>query len=137
MDRTEAQLREKLLNAEFEAETVEQAIEYVKSFGYLDDERYVKNYIEYRRDKKSRRQLEQELQFRKGVSKELIQKVYEEVEPADEKVLIRKMLEKKHYYSSGCDEKQRQKLIAALLRKGFHMGDILSVMHEEAGKSFG
>lgn len=132
MDRTEAQLREKLLNAEFEAEIVEQAIEYVKGFGYLDDERYVKNYIEYRRDKKSRRQLEQELQFRKGVSKELIQKVYEEVEPADEKALIRNLLEKKQYCSSGCDEKQRRKLIAALLRKGFHMGDILSVLHEEA-----
>lgn len=132
MDRTEAQLREKLLNAEFEAEIVEQAIEYVKGFGYLDDERYVKNYIEYRRDKKSRRQLEQELQFRKGVSRELIQKVYEELEPADEKALIRNLLEKKQYCSSGCDEKQRRKLIAALLRKGFHMGDILSVLHEEA-----
>lgn len=132
MDRTEAQLREKLLNAEFEAEIVEQAIEYVKGFGYLDDERYVKNYIEYRRDKKSRRQLEQELQFRKGVSRELIQKVYEELEPADEKALIRNLLEKKQYCSSGRDEKQRRKLIAALLRKGFHMGDILSVLHEEA-----
>lgn len=132
MDRTETQLREKLLKAEFDPGIVEQTMEYVKSFGYLDDERYVKNYIECRRDQKSRRQLEQELQFRKGVSRELIRKVYEELEPADEKVLIRKLLEKKHCHLSGCDEKQRQKLIAALLRKGFHMGDILSVMHEEA-----
>jgi len=38
MDRTEAQLREKLLKAEFEPETVEQAIAYVYSYGYLDDE---------------------------------------------------------------------------------------------------
>ena len=41
MDRTEAQLREKLLKAEFEPEFIEQAIAYVKSYGYLDDERYV------------------------------------------------------------------------------------------------
>lgn len=136
MDRTEAQLREKLLKAEFEPGIVEQAMEYVKSFGYLDDERYVKNYIEYRRDQKSRRQLEQELQFRKGVSRELIQKVYEELEPSDEKMLIRRQLEKKHYDPSVRDEKQRQKLIAALLRKGFHMGDILSVMSEAAEELF-
>lgn len=128
MDRTEAQLREKLLAAEFEPKIVEQAIAYVKSFHYLDDERYVRNYIEYRQDQKSRRQLEQELQFKKYVPSELIQRVYEELEPADEKILIRRHLEKKRYCPEEWDEKQRQKLIASLLRKGFRMGDILSVM---------
>lgn len=130
MDRTEAQLREKLLQAEFEPELVEQAIAYVKSFGYLDDERYVRNYIEYRKDQKSRRQLEQELQFRKGVSSELIRSVYEKLEPADEKLLIRRQLQKKHYDPENCDEKQRQKLIAFLARKGFRTGDILAVLRE-------
>ena len=114
MDRTEAQLREKLLKAEFEPELVEQAVAYVKSYGYLDDERYVRNYIEYRKDHKSRRQIEQERQFRKGVPPELIQSVYEDLTPADEKVLIKKHLEKKHYCPGECDEKQRQKLIASL-----------------------
>ena len=61
MDRTEAQLREKLLQAEFDPEMVEKAIAYVKSFGYINDERYVRNYIECRCQSKSRRQLEQEL----------------------------------------------------------------------------
>lgn len=130
MDRTEAQLREKLLAAEFAPEDVEQAIAYVKDFGYLDDERYVRNYIEYRMNQKSRRQLEQELQFRKGVDPELIRKVYEELEPADEKTLIRRQLEKKHFCPDACDEKQRQKLIASLLRKGFRMGDVLAVLNE-------
>lgn len=132
MDRTEAQLREKLLAAEFEPEIVEQAMDYVKSFGYLNDERYVRNYIAYKSQNKSRRQIEQELLFRKGVSRELIQKVYEDTEPADEKALIRRQLEKKHYDPAGCDEKQKQKVIASLLRKGFHMGDILHVMQEDA-----
>lgn len=130
MDRTEAQLREKLLAAEFAPETIEQAIDYVKSFGYLDDERYVRNYIAYKGRQKSRRQMEQELLFRKGVSRELIQKVYEDTEPADEKAMIRRQLEKKHYNPAECDEKQRQRLIASLVRRGFHMGDILSVMKE-------
>ncbi len=131
MDRTEAQLREKLLAAEFDSETVEAAIAYVKSFGYLDDERYVRNYIEYRKNQKSRLQLVQELRYRKGVPEELIRKVCEELEPADEKVLIRRYLEKKGYDPENWDEKQRQKAAAALMRKGFRMGDILHVMKEE------
>lgn len=130
MDRTEAQLREKLLKAEFEPEIVEQAIAYVYSYGYLNDERYVRNYIEYRKEQKSRRQLEQELQFRKGVASDVIQKVYEELEPADEKAIIRKYLEKKHYTSSQNDERQKQKMIVALQRKGFQTGDILTVIRE-------
>lgn len=128
MDRTEAQLREKLLKAEFEPEFIEQAIAYVKSYGYLDDERYVRNYIEYRQSQKSKRQIEQELLYRKGVSKDLIEKVYEELEPTDEKQLIRRQLEKKSYDASLCDEKQKQRLIASLMRKGFHFHDILDVM---------
>ncbi len=138
MDRTEAQLREKLLKAEFEPEVVEQAIAYVYSYGYLDDERYVRNYIEYRKEQKSRRQLEQELRFRKGVSPELIQKVYENLEPSDEKALICRQLEKKHYHPLESDEKKEQKIIASLLRKGFRMGDILSVIKEykENAQSF-
>ena len=131
MDRTEAQLREKLLQAEFSPELVEEAIAYVKSFGYIDDERYVRNYIEYRSTQKSRRQLEQELQFRKGVSPELIQKVYEELEPVDEKIIIRRFLEKKKFAGAATEEKVRRRLLAGLLRKGFQMGDVLSVMRED------
>ncbi len=130
MDRTEAQLREKLLQAELSPELVDDAVAYVKSYGYIDDERYVRNYIEYRRDQKSRRQLEQELQYRKGVPQELIRKVYEELEPADERPLIRRFLEKKGYLPGETDDKTRQKMIAAVLRKGFRMGDVLSVLRE-------
>ena len=90
----------------------------------------MRNYIEYRSGQKSRKQLEQELRFRKGVSSDLIQKVYDELEPADERVLIRKLLEKKHYCPAECWERQRQKLMAFLLRRGFRTGDILSVMKE-------
>ncbi len=131
MDRTEAQIRQKLLDAEFEPELAEQAIGYVKGFGYLDDERYTRNYIECRRERKSRRELERELQYRKGVSPELIRKVYEELEPVDERVLIRRELKKKHYVPGEADAPQRRRIMASLVRRGFETGDILAVMREE------
>lgn len=130
MDRTESQLWEKLLDAGFDENVTAQAVEYVKSFGYINDERYVRNYIEYRQEQKSRRQIEQELHYRKGVSSALIQKIYEETEPADEKAIIRRLLLKKKYDPSKQDERQRQKMIASFARKGFCMGDILAVLEE-------
>ena len=65
MDRTEAKLREKL-QASYCEEAVEEAVAYVKSYGYLDDERYVKVYIESKSRTKSRKQIEQEIKFKKG-----------------------------------------------------------------------
>ena len=40
MDRTEAALREKLRQGMYSADAVDKAVEYVKSFGYLNDARY-------------------------------------------------------------------------------------------------
>ena len=130
-DRTESQLTDRLLRAGFEREEAAAAVEYVKSFGYLDDERYVRNYLENGSRKKSRNLLVQELKYRAGASEELIQKVSEELEPADEKELIRDFLEKKGYDRENCDEKQKRRLLSALLRRGFRTGDILSVMGED------
>ena len=61
MDRTENQLREKLKQKEYPTEIVEQAIEYVKSFGYINDERYAQRYIEYKKTRKSKKELYMEL----------------------------------------------------------------------------
>ncbi|MCC8162767.1 MAG: recombination regulator RecX [Lachnospiraceae bacterium] len=131
MDRTEAQLREKLTDAGFETEIVEEAVDYVKSYSYIDDERYVRSYITWHSDQKSRRQLMQELQFKKGVSRELIEQVCEDLGPEDERPLIRRFLEKKQYHDAEADEAQRRRMIAALARRGFSMGDILAVLKED------
>ena len=44
--------------------------------------------------------------------------------------LIRKELQKKHYDPEVCDDRLRQKIIASLMRKGYRMHDILSVMRD-------
>ena len=45
MDRTEWQLRDKLSLKGFSEEAIEEAIEYVKSFHYLDDYRYAVHFL--------------------------------------------------------------------------------------------
>ena len=59
-DRTEQELRTKL-SRNYEPETVEEAIRYVKQYDYIDDKRYAINYLKSRCQVKSRRQVEQEL----------------------------------------------------------------------------
>ena len=122
---------ERLLRAGFDRGESAAAVEYVKSYGYLDDERYVRRYLENGAGKKSRSLLQQELRFRAGASEDLIRKVSEELEPADERLMIRSFLDRKGYDRENCDEKQKRRLVSALLRRGFRTGDILSVMGED------
>ena len=76
MDRTEKGLSDRLRQAGFCAEAVEDAVAYVSSFGYVDDDRYAENYIAYRIQSKSKRKILQEL-LQKGVDKETAQAAWE------------------------------------------------------------
>lgn len=126
MDRTEAMLREKL-EASYCGQAVEAAVSYVKAYGYLDDERYVRNYIESKSRSKSRRQIEQELYFRKGVSKEDIRRGFETAMVADVTEVVEKYLKKRKIDPKNCDYEQKQKFFAYMMRKGFQIEDLKKV----------
>lgn len=126
MDRTEANLREKL-EASYCAEAAEAAVAYVKSYGYLDDERFVKNYIESKSRTKSRRQIEQELIFHKGVSREAVQKGFENAQMEDTAKVIKKYMQKRKIEPENCDYEQKQKFFAYMMRKGFQIEDLKRV----------
>ena len=126
MDRTETQLREKL-QVSYCEEAVETAIEYVKSFGYINDERYVRVYIESKSRTKSRKQIEQELIYKKGISKEAVQRGFEEAQITDISEVIRKYMDKKKINPQTCDYEQKQKFFAYMLRKGFQIEDMKKV----------
>lgn len=126
MDRTEANLREKL-SAAYCTEAVNTAVEYVKSFGYLDDERFVRNYIESKSRSKSRRQIEQELIFRKGISKEAVEQGFANAQMADVTEVILRYMQKKRIDPRNCDYEQKNKFFAYMLRKGFQKEDLKMV----------
>ena len=145
--KSEAWLREKLKTEYYPEDVTEQALQYVKSFHYVDDRRMAESYIRCRIREKSRREIEQQL-VRKGIAKELITEAFEIVEGEYEQYesegecpeleAIRKFLRKKGYYlpeeqQEGIEYKEfsyeeKQKLAAALLRKGFQMNYIKKVL---------
>ena len=55
MDRSERKLREKLTQGGYPDCCVDAAIDYVKSFHYLDDYRFASTYVRYHQDSLSRR----------------------------------------------------------------------------------
>ena len=127
MDRTEQQLREKLMASEYPSRCVEEAIEYVKKFHYLDDERYAETFTRYKKDKMSRQQIKQKLMM-KGVSRDIISNAIEEEYDVDESVHIRTILEKKRFSSEFADEGEFRRVYNYLMRRGFRSSDILKEM---------
>ena len=69
MDRTEKGLSDRLRQAGFSAEATEDAMNYVRSYGYLNDYRYAMNYITFHMGTKSRQKILQEL-LGKGIDRE-------------------------------------------------------------------
>lgn len=120
MDRTEQQLREKLKSSDYPEEVIEEAIEYVKSFHYLDDERYAENFTRYKKENMSRQQIKQKLML-KGVSKDIIQNAIEEEYDVDESIHIRNILEKKHFSYETADEGEFRRVYGYLLRRGLSL----------------
>lgn len=121
-DYTEAGLREKLRNGDYPESCIEEAVAYVKSYGYVDDCRYAGDFITYNLDRKSRTRMEQDL-MRKGISKDTIRTVFEELEEQgtsqDEGAMIRRLLEKKKYDPQTATGQEKQRMYAFLYRKGF------------------
>lgn len=127
-DRTEKQLRDKLMKTErYTQEEVDAVLVYVKSYGYIDDFRYAKDFIRFRCHSKSKQQLLFAL-LGKGVDKEVIQEAIKEEYDEEEFCLICKFLEKKKYYTMEEPRDIREKLIAGLLRRGFRLEEILKAM---------
>ena len=63
---TEYKLREKLMEGFYTQDVIDDAINYVKSFHYVDDYDYACQYIFYHKERESRRKMEEKL-IQKGI----------------------------------------------------------------------
>ena len=128
MDRTESQLRTKLKQGLYPDEIVEQALNYVKSFGYVEDENYAKRFVDSKKRVKSRKEIYAAL-CQKGIAKETIERAMEACyEEEAEQEAIRRILEKKHFFDKQATGAERTKIYGYLMRKGFRCEDIRQVI---------
>lgn len=128
MDRTESQLRTKLLNGDYPADIVDEAIAYVKSFGYINDESYIRRFIESRKNSKSKKEI-YALLMKKGVDMERVREILSEYYSAEDSLnAIRDLLRKKRYDPKSATDQEMRKIYGYLARKGFGYEDIRQVI---------
>ena len=135
---TEYQLRKKLLEGGYSQAIADEAVAYVKSFGYINDREYARAYITEQSRAKSRRELFQKLS-QKGIAKETLDAVFSECygdnsgaptdETFDEKALIIKTLRKRGFTGNESYE-EKQKILAYFYRRGFEMDKVYAAMEE-------
>lgn len=130
-DRTEKELSEKLYRAGFSETASMEAMQYVKHFGYINDKRYVSNYIMFQKGKRSRKEIFYKL-AEKGISRELVWQVMEETEYNGEedaiRTLILKKLKGRTVHDLSLEEKN--KITAYLGRKGYELNGIKNVFSQ-------
>lgn len=117
MDRTEMQLREKLKEGEFPPFAIDDAVEYVRSFHYLDDERYAENFIRRKKEEKSLFELRMELKKR-GVKDEDLEAAFSQ-EPVNEYETVKILFLKKYGRKDLTDPKTFEKAMRYFGAKGF------------------
>ena len=127
MDRTECQLRRKLKENSYPDDVIDEAVNYVKAFSYVDDYRYSCSYIRSGCAGKSRLKLKTEL-AKKGVSSDVINSAMEEEYVNDEYDIILKYLEKKGYDQQNLDVQETAKIYRSLIRKGFEADTVRRAM---------
>ncbi|WP_026506695.1 regulatory protein RecX [Butyrivibrio sp. MC2013] len=120
-DYSEYKLREKLVSGGYPELCIDSAIEYVRSYNYLDDRRYATDYINCYKESRSSARVYMDL-VSKGIDRELIKELMDELYESGENdpqiQQIAKILKKKHFDPS-MDYKERQKIMAFLFRKGY------------------
>ncbi|MBP3819219.1 MAG: regulatory protein RecX [Butyrivibrio sp.] len=133
-DYTEKKLRDKLSEGLYSDEAIDAAIEYVKSYRYLDDHRFARDYIVYQIESRSKNRVVQDLST-KGIDKQTILDIFDELESEGlfesvsetELNQIEHLLQKKHF-NPEMEYKEKQKIMAFLLRKGYSMDLVKKAM---------
>ncbi len=128
MDRTETQLRQKLKNDQYPEDVIDAAIQYVASFGYINDGNYARRFVENRQQSKSKREIQAAL-IQKGVSRDIIAQALEEgYESVDESSAIQRLATKRRFDAQTATDAEKKKMQDYLLRKGFRYEDISKVL---------
>lgn len=130
-DNTEKMLKEKLLKKDFKEEHILEAIEYCKSFSYIDDRLYAERFIKDKvnLNKYGSNMIRYKL-IEKGVSKELIEEVLnldKDLEYENAKKLATKKLSS---YKNLEDQVIKRRLSGFLQRKGYDFSIINKLLRE-------
>lgn len=130
-DLTCGELKKKLEKDLYPEDVIEETLERLKNERLLNDERYIRLYIESKSAKKSKRDIMSAL-YQKDIDLNLAEKIFDELKSdgslSSEEDLIIKLLHKRHYDFENASFEDTQKQIKYLCSKGFSYDSIHSVL---------
>ena len=120
---SEKELLDKVIKGGVDRDSAVKAIERFKELGYINDRDFAFEYTEYLLNSKrySLNRVKQELYY-KGISKDIISEVIDGIETDQAQTVIN--IINKSYVRKLNEEGGREKVIAALMRRGFSYSDI-------------
>jgi|LSQX01.3.fsa_nt_gb regulatory protein len=129
-DRTEFEVRQKLIRQGFDEDTAEGAVMQLKSMGYINDRLYAHKYISDRLKlkPKSKKALMYELQ-KKGINKEIITEVLDEFE-IDESLVAYRITKKRFSKYDISDPLIHRRIVSFLTHRGFSYEIINNVIKQ-------
>ena len=119
--KTENEIREYLISKQIKKEVVEITINKLYEYNYINDELFVKNYIDFYKEKYGKNKLRQNLSFKK-IDDELIEK-YLNFDESDNLEIVVNFI-KKQLIGKELDLKTKQKIIRNLSAKGYSFDTI-------------
>ncbi len=133
-DHSVKELKEKLLRTVDEA-SADKAIERFLELGYLDDEKFAKALAKHLYEVKnySDNHVRQEL-YKRGISREIVYDIIDNSEIDSIETIINLVIKK--YFNKLNAENGKEKVVAALMRKGFSYGDIKTALHRIENKDY-
>ncbi|NLZ80995.1 MAG: regulatory protein RecX [Clostridiales bacterium] len=123
--KTEYQLRKKLRNNFYPESSINVAIDYAKSYKYINDLDYARQYIECKKNKLSKRQIESKLKER-GIPENILKLVFEGLHINEEEI-IQAYLKKKNIDVESITPEEKKKVYGYFIRKGFSYEEIFKV----------
>lgn len=132
---TEYQLMKKLKDGEYPEAVCNNAIDYVKSFGYVNDREYACEFIRCKSGSHSRKELFTKL-MQKGIRKDVIETAFSDMygsyrddraDATSELDVIVKALKKRGYTGDETYE-EKQKMLAYFYRRGFEIDSVRKAM---------
>lgn len=130
-DRTQKELRDRLLEKGYDENTIEDEIEFLKSYGYINDTRYAERFVSdaINLKKWGKIRIRTEL-LRKGIERDVIdntiEDAFEEIE--DDRVLLQMKTRFKN--SDLSNIKERTRIFNFFIRRGFTSEEIKGAMNK-------
>ena len=129
-DRTEKEIRTKLKEKNFDENTIEEEIEFLLNYGYINDKRYAEHFtadaINIKKWGKSR--IRAEL-LRRGIERFVIDDAIEEAFAETEDDRLYTEMEKRYKNADFSNMKERTRIFNFYLRRGFSPDEIKGAMN--------